>query len=31
MPYARNLEKLKTPTKDKVIEAIRRVCYANGS
>jgi pyruvate/2-oxoglutarate/acetoin dehydrogenase E1 component len=31
MPYARNLEKLKTPTKEKIIDAIRRVCYVNGS
>jgi len=31
MPYARNLERLKTPTKDKIIAAIRRVCHANGS
>jgi pyruvate dehydrogenase E1 component beta subunit len=31
MPYAKNLEKAKTPTKDKIIDAIRRVCYANGS
>jgi pyruvate/2-oxoglutarate/acetoin dehydrogenase E1 component len=31
MPYARNLEKLKTPTKERIIEAVRRVCYANGS
>jgi len=31
MPYARNLEKLKTPTKDKIIAAARRVCNANGS
>jgi pyruvate/2-oxoglutarate/acetoin dehydrogenase E1 component len=31
MPYARNLEKLKTPTKEKIIDAIRRVCNANGS
>jgi pyruvate/2-oxoglutarate/acetoin dehydrogenase E1 component len=30
MPYARNLEQLKTPTKQKIIDAIRRVCYANG-
>jgi len=30
MPYAKNLEKAKTPTKDKIIDAIRRVCYANG-
>src|SRR5512134_1456790 len=25
MPYAKNLEKAKTPTKDKIIEAVRRV------
>jgi len=25
MPYARNLEKLKTPTKERIIEAVRRV------
>jgi pyruvate dehydrogenase E1 component beta subunit len=31
MPYARNLEKLKTPTKDKIVAAIRRVCGANGA
>ena len=31
MPYARNLEKLKTPSKDKIAAAIRRVCNANGS
>jgi len=32
MPYARNLEKLKTPTKERIIEAVRRVTYAhNGS
>ncbi len=31
MPYARNLEQLKTPTKDKIIAAVRRVCGANGS
>ena len=30
MPYARNLERLKTPTKEKIIDAVRRVCYANG-
>ncbi len=30
MPYARNLEKLKTPTTDKIVAAIRRVCGANG-
>ena len=27
MPYARNLEKAKTPTKEKIMEAIRSVCY----
>src|SRR2546425_10171516 len=31
MPYARNLEKLKTPTKERIVEAIRRVCDAPGS
>src|SRR2546427_367332 len=31
MPYARNLEKLKTPSKDKIIAAIRRVCDADGN
>jgi pyruvate dehydrogenase E1 component beta subunit len=31
MPYARNLEKLKTPTKEKIVDAIKRVCNANGS
>jgi len=30
MPYARNLERAKTPTKDKIVEAIRKVCYLNG-
>jgi pyruvate/2-oxoglutarate/acetoin dehydrogenase E1 component len=30
MPYAKNLEKAKTPTKDKIMDAVRRVCYANG-
>jgi len=30
MPYARNLERLKTPTKEKIVDALRRVCYANG-
>jgi len=30
MPYARNLEKLKTPSKDRIVAAIRRVCNANG-
>jgi pyruvate/2-oxoglutarate/acetoin dehydrogenase E1 component len=28
MPYARNLELLKTPSKAKIAAAIRRVCYA---
>jgi len=28
MPYARNLELLKTPSKDKIASAIRKVCYA---
>jgi pyruvate/2-oxoglutarate/acetoin dehydrogenase E1 component len=31
MPYARNLEKLKTPTKERIVEAIRRVTYAHGA
>jgi pyruvate dehydrogenase E1 component beta subunit len=32
MPYARNLEKAKTPTKEKIMEAVRKVCYvADGS
>lgn len=26
MPYARNLERLKTPSKEKIIEAIRKLC-----
>jgi pyruvate dehydrogenase E1 component subunit beta len=30
MPYARNLEKAKTPSTGRIIEAIRKVCYANG-
>jgi pyruvate dehydrogenase E1 component beta subunit len=30
MPYAKNLEKAKTPTKDKIMDAVRRVCGANG-
>src|SRR5215475_11761257 len=29
MPYARNLERLKTPSREKIVEAVRRVCYAN--
>jgi pyruvate dehydrogenase E1 component beta subunit len=28
MPYARNLERAKTPSKEKIIDAIRKVCYA---
>jgi pyruvate dehydrogenase E1 component beta subunit len=31
MPYAKNLERLKTPSKDKILAAIRDVCYARGS
>ena len=31
MPYARNLEKAKTPSKERIVEAIRRVTYANGN
>ena len=31
MPYARNLERAKTPSKDKILDAIRKVCYARGS
>src|SRR6266702_985544 len=27
----RNLERAKTPSKDKVVDAIRKVCYARGS
>ena len=30
MPYARNLEKAKTPSKERIVDAIRRVCYTNG-
>ncbi len=30
MPYAKNLEKLKTPTRERILAAIRRVCNANG-
>jgi len=30
MPYARNLERAKTPSKERIMDAIRRVCYANG-
>jgi pyruvate dehydrogenase E1 component beta subunit len=31
MPYARNLEKAKTPSKERIVEAIRRVCHSEGS
>jgi pyruvate dehydrogenase E1 component beta subunit len=31
MPYARNLERAKTPSKERIVDAVRRVCYANGS
>jgi pyruvate dehydrogenase E1 component beta subunit len=31
MPYARNLERAKTPSKDRVLAAIRRVCNVTGS
>jgi pyruvate dehydrogenase E1 component beta subunit len=31
MPYARNLERAKTPTKEKIMAAVRRVCGASGS
>jgi pyruvate/2-oxoglutarate/acetoin dehydrogenase E1 component len=30
MPYARNLEKAKTPSKERIIDAVRRVCFVNG-
>src|SRR5467141_2881210 len=30
MPYARNLEKAKTPSNARIAEAIRKVCSANG-
>jgi pyruvate dehydrogenase E1 component beta subunit len=30
MPYAKNLERAKTPTKERIVDAVRRVCYANG-
>jgi pyruvate dehydrogenase E1 component subunit beta len=31
MPYARNLERGKMPSKEKIVAAVRRVCYANGN
>ena len=31
MPYARNLERAKTPSKERIVDAIRRVCSADGS
>jgi pyruvate dehydrogenase E1 component beta subunit len=30
MPYAKNLEKAKTPSKERIVETIRRVCNQNG-
>ena len=30
MPYARNLERAKTPSKEKIMNAIRKVCCADG-
>ncbi len=30
MPYARNLERAKTPSQERILEAIRKVCYRNG-
>jgi len=30
MPYARNLERAKTPSNERIAEAIRKVCSANG-
>ena len=31
MPYATNLEQAKTPTKERIIEAVRRVCDGTGA
>jgi pyruvate dehydrogenase E1 component beta subunit len=31
MPYAKNLERAKTPSKEKIVDAIRQVCYARVS
>jgi pyruvate/2-oxoglutarate/acetoin dehydrogenase E1 component len=31
MPYARNLERAKTPSRERIVEAIRKVCYARVS
>jgi pyruvate dehydrogenase E1 component beta subunit len=31
MPYARNLERAKTPSKERILDAIRNVCYASRS
>jgi pyruvate/2-oxoglutarate/acetoin dehydrogenase E1 component len=31
MPYAKNLERAKTPSKEKIMAAVRRVCHGNGS
>ena len=30
MPYARNLERSKVPSRERIMEAVRRVCDANG-
>jgi len=30
-PHAKNLEHLKTPTQEKIVAAVRRVCHANGN
>jgi pyruvate dehydrogenase E1 component beta subunit len=31
MPYARNLERAKTPSKERIVDAVRRVLYVNGN
>jgi pyruvate/2-oxoglutarate/acetoin dehydrogenase E1 component len=31
MPYARNLERAKTPNKERIVDAIRRICNVTGS
>jgi pyruvate/2-oxoglutarate/acetoin dehydrogenase E1 component len=31
MPYARNLERAKTPSKERILDAIRKVCNVRGS
>jgi len=30
-PHAKNLERLKTPTQETIVAAVRRVCHANGN